>query len=132
MIFLGLNHEKAADAQEARAAKATAAVSSSIEAETLRILNRHHTYPGHGARTGIMIYNATGSLMKFRLNHDIHGSAKDSFPAIANGKWGLVLHVKKPFSQYGSEGFMVYTARNGAGENCDVNMCFMTPFRGKR
>lgn len=93
----------------------------------------HLQHGGDAARTAIMIYNATGSAMHFRLNHDIHGSAKTAFPkTIDNGKWGLALHVKQPWSLYGSEGYAVYTARNGAGQTCNVCFCFMTPFRGDR
>lgn len=92
----------------------------------------NETYEGHGARTAIMIYNATGSLIKLRFNHDIHGFVKGSFPdTIENGKWGLVLHVKTPYALYGSEGFVVYTAENRAGEKCNVNMCFKTPDWGE-
>lgn len=88
---------------------------------------------GEAARTAIMIYNATGSVMRFRLNHDIQGSAQTPFPeTIDNGKWGLALHGKQQHASYASEGYAVYTVHYGAGQTCDVCFGFMAFVLGGR
>lgn len=115
----------------ARAKEAMEGVSSSLQGVALRAGNMHLACKGDRDRsTAITIYNATGSPMRFRLRHDIHGGPDGSFPTtIDNGKWEVVLHVRTPYALYGSEGYVVYTAQNGDGQACDVLLCFMTSYQ---
>lgn len=70
---------------------------------------------GTGVSALIMIYNATGSTLKFDSLESAHGKIfkYQPDPTIYNGEWSVFLHVKSSGAARGSGGAVKYWLRGG-------------------
>uniref|UniRef100_A0A0D9W3D6 Uncharacterized protein n=1 Tax=Leersia perrieri TaxID=77586 RepID=A0A0D9W3D6_9ORYZ len=90
---------------------------------------------GEGQSTLCLVYNATGSALRYVGEHDFDGShvGRTPYPVeIGNGQWAAFQHVRMTGELLGgSIGAVIYRAKNKDGEERDVLLTWSTPVVGK-
>jgi len=85
---------------------------------------------GNGVSTLCLIYNATGSTLRYVADKDWYGFiCRTPYPTeIGNGQWAAFLHVHNTGASSGSEAAVVYRGTNGNGEERDLLLGWSTPW----
>ncbi|MEX2520312.1 MAG: hypothetical protein WD969_13380 [Paracoccaceae bacterium] len=88
---------------------------------------------GTGVSALMMIYNATGSTMKFDSLETTHGKIYNyqPDPTIYNGEWSVFLHVKSSGAARGSGGAVKYWLKGGVEDKSHlVTVSWDVPWSG--
>nr|XP_028957974.1 23 kDa jasmonate-induced protein-like [Malus domestica] len=83
---------------------------------------------GIGVSSLCLVYNATGDTLTYVTCIDWYGHIGTSPYQIANGQWGVFLHVKTAGQATGSVAAVVYRGKNAVGSICDWMLAWRNPW----
>lgn len=100
------------------------------DAEAVKCAEELKNKWGRGTATMCLLYNATGGTITLSDHHDWYGHvASTPYPAeLANGQWGVFLHVRPTLLAQGSVGAVMYRGRNSDESICYWIMAWNNPW----